>query len=450
MESAAAILQQLRAAIPQGRGELGEDEVRRLAELTGRLVAARPDAGEEYLRFQTVRERALSLPREQSAEWLAGRRVLVTGGTGCIGSILMEQLAALGPARLVSASRGVTAPWRLLPDAEYVNADIRDKGRISELFAQVRPEIVFHVAAQREPARAEIEVHRTITTNVFGTRNILEAAAEYGASHVVCASTGKALRPYSPDVYAASKRAAEWLMTRAASRSGLLISGARFTHVVDNSIVADRLRRWCKAGVIRLHSAEIDFYVQSALESAQLLLCSGPNGRARTVLMHAIRDLDWPVNLLDLAVGMIAETRSSSPIYISGYESGYESEAFTGLYDPKTSGEISPLINAFEAAKIVPNSSCAEVDAFELRTPTDDADARASLTELEQVCATTTDAAALRGPFEALSVTLLHTTLRDVPKPALSRAIELATARPSAPNRAHELLLNALRRWSAA
>ena len=416
MESAAAILEDLRAAVPQGRGELGEDEVRRLAELTRRLVAARPDASEEYERFLAVRERALSLPRERSEQWLAGRRVLVTGGTGCIGSMLMEQLAALGPARLVSVSRGVTAPWRELPGAEYANADIRDQQRISELFAEVRPEIVFHVAAQREPARAEIEVHRTITTNVFGTRNVLEAAVEHGARQVVCASTGKALRPYFPDVYAASKRAAEWLMTRVSDQSDLLISGARFTHVVDNSIVADRLRRWCKTGVIRLHSAEIDFYVQSAQESAQLLLGSGPNGRAKTVLMHAIRDLDWPVNLLELAVGMIAETRSNSPIYISGYESGYEAEAFAGLYDPRTSGGISPLINAFEAAAIVPDNSCAEIDAFELRTPSDDADALEALAELEQACATTTEATELREPFEALSVALLDTTLRDVPK----------------------------------
>ncbi len=448
MESAAGILADLRAAVPQGRGELSGDEVRLLADLTRRLVAARPEAAEEYQRFQAVRERALNLPRELSLQWLAGRRVLVTGGTGCIGSMLMEQLAALGPKRLVSVTRGVTAPWRLLPTAEYANADVRDKSRISELFADVRPEIVFHVAAQREPARAEIEVHRTVTTNVFGTRNILEAAAEYGARQVVCASTGKALRPYSPDIYAASKRAAEWLMARTATNSDLLVSGARFTHVVDNSIVADRLRRWCKTGVIRLHSAEIDFYVQSALESAQLLLGSGPGARPDAVLMHAIRDLDWPVNLLDLAVGMIAETRSSSPIYISGYENGYESEAFAGLYDPRTSGGISPLINAFEAATIVPDA-CTEVDAFALRPPTDDAKALAALSVLEDACATTSDAA-LRIPFEALSVALLDTTLRDVPEPMLSRAIELATARPTAPNRAHDLLLSALRRWSTA
>ena len=292
MESAASILECMRAAVPRGRERLDDGEIRLLAQLTGRLVAARPDAYEEYQSFQAVRERGIGLPHQDVAGWLAGRTVLVTGGTGCIGSMLMEQLSALGPARLVSVSRGVTAPWRSLPGAEYAHGDIRDRGRLEELFARIRPEIVFHLAAQREPARAEVEVHRTVTTNVLGTRNLLDAAAEYGARDVICASTGKALRPYSPDVYAASKRAAEWLMTRAAARTGLRVGAARFTHVVDNSIVADRLRRWCKAGVIRLHSAEIDFYVQSALESAQLLLGTGLGIRPGAVRMHALRNLD--------------------------------------------------------------------------------------------------------------------------------------------------------------
>lgn len=461
METAASILDDIRAAVAQGRGDLADEEVRLLRDLTRRLVASRPEATEEYKRFQGVRERALSLSAARSAEWLAGRRVLVTGGTGCIGSALMQRLAPLGPARLVTVSRGITGPWRLQSGAEYAQADIRDQDRMSEIFADVRPEIVFHVAAQREPARAEVEVHRTVTTNVLGTRNILEAAQEFGARHVVCASTGKALRPYSPDVYAASKRAAEWLMTRAAAKSGpnMLVSGARFTHVVDNSIVADRLRRWCEAGaarggdgdVIRLHSAEIDFYVQSALESAQLLLGSGLDGRAGVVRMHAIRDLGWPVNLLDLAVGMIVETRSDSPIYISGYESGYEPVAFPGLYDPRTAGNVSPLINAFEVPAVVPDN-CTEIDAFELRPPSDEAEPLAALATLEQSCAATTDAATLRRPFESLSVALLHTTLRDIPKPALSRAIELAAARRAAtnspPDSAHNLLLDALHHWA--
>ena len=449
METAASILENLCAAVPQGRESLDEGEQRVLAELTGRLAAARPEAHEEFQRFQAVRERGIGLPLDAVADWLSGRRVLVTGGTGCIGSLLMEQLSILGPSRLVSVSRGTTVARRQLPDAEYVSADLRDRCRLAEVFAEVRPEIVFHLAAQREPARAEVEVHRTITTNVFGTRNVLDECVAHGVQHLVCASTGKALRPYSPDVYAASKRAAEWLMARTAGRSEVQISAARFTHVVDNSIIADRLSRWCKAGVIRLHSAEIDFYVQSALESAQLLLSSGLDPRPSVVRMHALRNLDWPVNLLDLALGMIVETRSPSPIYIAGYESGYEAEAFGGLYDPRTAGGISPLINAFEAAAVVPGGCC-ETDSFELSAPSQDADAVRALADLEQVCAATTDPAAVRVPFERLSATLLDATLRDVPEPALQRAIELATAREAAPNAAHDLLLNALRRWASA
>ncbi|MGH6656584.1 MAG: SDR family NAD(P)-dependent oxidoreductase [Actinocrinis sp.] len=447
MENAASILDDLRTAVPQGRSEFDDRQIALLGELTGRLAAARPDAYEEFQRFLSIRERGIALSRERVAGWLSDRRILVTGGTGCIGSMLMEQLAAIGPSRLVTMTRGTTAPWRLLPSAQYVRGDVRDRERVAQVFADVRPDVVFHVAAQREPGRAEVEVHRTLTTNLLGTRNILDAAVEHGAGHVVCASTGKALRPYSPDVYAASKRAAEWLMARTAAQSDIRVSAARFTHVVDNSIIGDRLRRWCKSGVIRLHSAEIDFYVQSALESAQLLLNSGLGTRPGLVRMHALRNLDWPVNLLDLALGMIIETRSPSPVYIAGYEQGYESEAFGGLYDPRTAGGISPLINMFEAESVVPGD-CTETDAFDLLPPSDDAEALGRFEALEELCERTSDPAALRGPFDALSVALLDTTVRDVPKPALRRAIELATQRRSGPNRAHDLQLDAMRRWS--
>src|SRR4051794_33808278 len=114
MESAASIIDGMRAAVPQGRERLDDGEQRLLADLTGRLVAARPEAYDEFQRFQAVRERGIDLPRAAVADWLRGRTVLVTGGTGCIGSMLMEQLATLGPGRLASVSRGVTSPWRLL------------------------------------------------------------------------------------------------------------------------------------------------------------------------------------------------------------------------------------------------------------------------------------------------------------------------------------------------
>lgn len=85
------------------------------------------------------------------------------------------------------------------------------------------------VAAQRDPGRAEVEVHRTVSTNVLGTRTVLTTAAEAGVPQVVCASTSKALRPYSPDMYTASKRAGEWVASGVAAASGMLISAGRFT-----------------------------------------------------------------------------------------------------------------------------------------------------------------------------------------------------------------------------
>ena len=153
------------------------------------------------------------------------------------------------------------------------------------LMREIRPDVVFHVAAQRDPGLAEVEVHRTVSTNVLGTRTVLTAAAEAGVPQVVCASTGKALRPYSPDMYTASKRAAEWVASGVAASSDMLVSAGRFTHVLDNSIIYKRLLSWAdepEDGVIRLHSPDIAFYVQSALESAQLLLlaCLGSE-RAR-------------------------------------------------------------------------------------------------------------------------------------------------------------------------
>lgn len=454
METADAIVAAMREAVPEGRESLDRREAELLKPLTQALVAARPGAHHEYLRFQAVCEREIDLSRADAAAWVAGRDVLVTGGTGCIGSMLMEQVAQLGPRRLISLSRGVTAPRRLLPDAEYLHVDIRDRAALTDTFARHRPQVVLHLAAQRNPGLAEVDVHRTVTTNVFGTRNVLDAAAEYGAEDVVIASTGKALRPYTPDVYAASKRVAEWLTSRAAARGTTRIAAVRFTHVVDNSIIAQRLHRWCKNGVIRLHGTQIDFYVQSATESAQLLLSAGLGARPNVLRMHALRDLGWPVNLLDLTLGMIAETRSKSPIYIAGYESGYERVPFPALYDPRTAGGISPLINAFEAASTAPGH-CTQVDAFDLPAPTEDTEPLLLLDRLEATTRSTEESAMIRMQFEALSRSLLDTTLRDVPRPALERAIQLTTAEyarrgSGCMEPAHRLLLTALHRWSAA
>ena len=437
----------MQEAAPPGQRELGDAVLGELRSLTQALIAARPDAAEECARFLALRQRSIVVPEAEVAAWLGGATVLVTGGTGCIGSTLMAQVVRRGPRRLVSVSRGRTDGWPRVAGAEYAQADIRDPRGLSAVFDEVRPDVVFHLAAQRDPGLAEHEVHRTVTTNVLGTRQVICSAEEFGASHVVFASTGKALRPYSREVYTASKRAAEWLIAGAAGRGRACYSAARFTHVVDNSIIGQRLLGWSEGGVIRLHAADIMFYAQSALESAQLLLCAGLGGRRGGLWAHAITDLGWPVGLLDLALGMLAATGPEAPIYFSGYDPGYEGMPFPGLYDPRTAGEVSPLLSAFEAAGAEQSPGRA-TDAFPVQFefgPQPDAPLRT----LQDACVTG-ESAAVRAALDTLSWSLLDAMLKAAPRETLARVAGLTMPFESQLSPAYRRILAAVRLQAGA
>jgi nucleoside-diphosphate-sugar epimerase len=330
-------------------------------------------------------------------------------------------------------------------DAEYRHADVRDRDAMSRVVADVRPDVIFHVAAQRDPGLAEVEVHRTVSTNVLGTRSVLAVAAEHRVPQVVYASTGKALRPFSPDMYTASKRAAEWVAWGAAAAGDTVVSAGRFTHVLDNSIIYRRLQSWADGaddGVIRLHSTEIAFYVQSALESAQLLLLAYLGARPGEFRIHAISDLGWPVSLLDVALGVLARAGSRTPVYISGYDRGYEEIPFPGLYDPLTAGDVSPLLNAFEACTVT-DSPCPLVDAFRVEMGPEPR-AGKLLNALAEVCDRTMDPDTVRGALNELSWSLLDATLAVAPRKALDRAAAIAQRHGDSLCADHQRVLEAI------
>ncbi|HEV3383147.1 MAG TPA: polysaccharide biosynthesis protein [Trebonia sp.] len=418
----------MRAAAPPGQSHLDLPTRARLSDLTRSLVRANPGAVAEHERFLAIAARSLDLPGAELTSRLRGTTILVTGGTGCIGSTLLAELAGHDPARLVSVSRGVAAGWPRQEHAEYRQLDIRDSVRLTRLVAEVRPDVIFHIAAQRDPGLAEAEVHRTLSTNVLGTRNVLAAAASAGVRQVVYASTGKALRPYSPDMYTASKRAAEWICFEAAVNGGMLCSAARFTHVIDNSLIYRRLRGWAgdPDATIRLHSPDIAFYAQSALESAQLLLLAFLGARPGELRVHAITDLGWPVCLLDLALSVLAHADGPPPVYFSGYDAGYEEVPFPALYDPVTAGDVSPLMNLFETAAAT-DSPAPQVDAFRLELARDHR-LSALLAALAAQCDRTRAPAALRHGMNQLSWALLDSALRAASPAALARAAVLAKA----------------------
>lgn len=443
-----AIINEMRAAVAPGRQELDEVAVGRLRELTASLVAARREqARPEYERFLSVIKREICLPKEQLATRLDGAVILVTGGTGCVGSTLIAQLAAFPTARIVSVSRGVTQGWPRHPGAEYTCADVRNRGRMNALISELKPDLVFHVASQRDPGLAETLVHHTVTTNVLGTRNVLGAMAAAGTGQAVCASTGKALRPFSPDVYTASKRVAEWVAFGFAASGALPVSAVRFTHVADNSIIHQRLQDWAAAsGVIRLHSPQIAFYVQSAAESAQLLMQAALDERPGRLPIRAITDLGWPVSLLDLTLGVLAARDSAAAVYLSGYDPGYEEVPFPGLYDPATAGELSPLLNAFEASAVVP-SECPMTDAFEAAFAPQPRAAEL-YGALDAVCCDTDDPARVRSALRELSWALLDATLAIAPAGALDRAARMASRHAATLTADHRQILRVIQDWA--
>jgi nucleoside-diphosphate-sugar epimerase len=421
------IIAKMREVAPPRQGVLDDETIRLLQDLTQSLIVAKGGAAEEHARFLSIAERGLCLPEDRLAERLRGATVMVTGGTGCIGSALMGQLIVRGPSgpgRLVSVSRQISDSRPRYASAEYLRADVTDRASLDRVIGEVRPDLIFHVAAQRDPGLAEVEVHRTVSTNVLGARNVLAAAAEAGVPQVVCASTGKALRPFSPDMYTASKRAAEWVSSGVATSTGMLVSAARFTHVLDNSIIYQRLREWADDGVIRLHSPDIAFYVQSALESAQLLLLSCLGAERGEFRIFAISDLGWPVSLMDLALAVLASSGSRTPIYLSGYDKGYEEVPFPGLYDPLTAGDVSPLLNAFEASAVV-DQPCPMVDAFRVDMAPEPRAVKL-LSALAEVCDLTQDPCTVRATLNELSWAMLDATLRAATPQALMRSAVMA------------------------
>ena len=106
--------------------------------------AASDGAKAEYGRYLAIRKRELALPKEMLARWLGGRNVAVTGGTGCVGSILIKELVALHPRRVVSISRGVTDGWPRQPEAEYISTDVRDQATLEPIISELQPDVIFH------------------------------------------------------------------------------------------------------------------------------------------------------------------------------------------------------------------------------------------------------------------------------------------------------------------
>ncbi|MGJ6963235.1 NAD-dependent epimerase/dehydratase family protein [Streptosporangium sp. G11] len=437
------ILDEIRAIAPAWRRALDHAALRRLRELTAELAATYPAGDARYRHVVAAAGRDVDVPHRRVRDLVGGRTVLVIGSEGRIGGALVAGLAGLGPGRLLTAG---LSPDASVDGAEHRALDVRDRERVSRLIADVRPDIVFHLAARPVTGTAEHDTHDSVCTDVLGTRHVVDACAAARVGILVVASTEESLLLYAHDARSASKRAIELIVADAAARGRVNAVIARLAHVADDSPLLCRFRRSCREGtVLWLPAPTRRFHLQSAREAAQLLLVAATGVRTGAAAVHAVRDLALPATSLDLAVGVMRE-EGVTAMRIADDVTGRPPQHCPDLTGQAGLNGISPLFNAFEASGAERSiSPDVDVVACRFRLP---AAAVRQLDHLDGLCLGPREHD-MADAFDRFARTLLEAGLAQTPRSVVRRVAHL-----SEPHRKHmtatDLMVNDRVRWWAA
>lgn len=272
------------------------------------------------------------LDRDAMARLIRGKRVLVTGAGGTIGSELARQIAVFAPARLILLDSSEFLLYEIdgelrerWPELAIVPllGDVRDRRRVDTVIADEQPQIVFHAAALKHVPMVEANPVEGVLTNVIGTRNVAEAARAFGAALVVMISTDKAVNPAS--VMGATKRLAESFCqaldlheASRGARRGLAETRfltVRFGNVLGStgSVVPLFTRQLAAGGPLTVTHPEASRFFMTVREAVELVLEAsstmpdaaprGTQGNARGKIF--VLDMGEPVKIVDLARQMI-------------------------------------------------------------------------------------------------------------------------------------------------
>lgn len=301
--------------------------------------------------FYDTTLRTLSVPQQQLNDMLPGACILVTGGMGCVGTELIKQLSAFAPQKIIIVDKVLSASFLahnpLMVIAEI--ADICDREHLSRIFGQYQPDYVFHVAAQRDPGYAELNKLETVQTNVMGTFNVIQCCEQtLSVKQCVFSSTGKSSRYYTQEIYAATKKICEFMFDSFSRLGRVTYSMARFTHILDNSLMNMSLLKRSFTGHVSIHAPGKYVTAQNVGEAAALLLngliFSEP-GKANFI---CVRNLEWPVESLEVALYYLERNNSDGFISFSGNPAGYMEKFFRGQMDWQQPDELNLLINVYE------------------------------------------------------------------------------------------------------
>ena len=271
----------------------------------------------------------ISLVWDSIRDGLAGKRVMITGGGGSIGSELCRQIARLNPVELIVVDNGEYALYRIDHElhSEFqdlifhsVLGDICDSATVEKVISEYQPDVIFHAAAYKHLPILQTQIREAFRNNILGTMRLAEAAERHGVATFALISTDKAVNP--ANIMGATKRVAEMYCQNMNDRSRTRYITVRFGNVLNSngSVVPLFKEQIAKGGPVTVTHPEISRYFMTISEASQLIMQASVLGSGGEIF---VLDMGEPVKISYLAEQLIR---------LSGKEPGKDIQiVYTGL-----------------------------------------------------------------------------------------------------------------------
>jgi FlaA1/EpsC-like NDP-sugar epimerase len=272
------------------------------------------------------------LNQEELNTYFEGKTILVTGAGGSIGSEICRQIARFSPKRLLLLGHGENSIYLIHRELQEkygksielipVIADVQDRERIFDIMATYRPNVVYHAAAHKHVPLMEYNPHEAVKNNIFGTKNVAEAAKAANVEKFVMISTDKAVNP--PNVMGATKRVAEMIVTGLNEPGKTQFAAVRFGNVLGSrgSVVPVFKDQVKKGGPVTVTDFRMTRYFMTIPEASRLVIQAGHLAKGGEIF---ILDMGEPVQILELARKVImlsGKTEEEIGIVESGIRPG--------------------------------------------------------------------------------------------------------------------------------
>ncbi|MBT2678813.1 polysaccharide biosynthesis protein [Bacillus sp. ISL-35] len=254
----------------------------------------------------------IKLDIDSISEYVSGKTVLVTGAGGSIGSEICRQICSFSPGKLVLVGHGENSIYTI--DMELRNqygqaieiipviGDVQDRDRMFEIMEEYQPNVVYHAAAHKHVPLMEYNPREAVKNNVFGTKNVAEAADTFNVETFVLVSTDKAVNP--TNVMGSTKRIAEMIIQQLAQHSKTKFVAVRFGNVLGSrgSVIPLFKKQIQAGGPVTVTHPDMTRYFMTIPEASRLVIQAGSLARGGEIF---VLDMGEPVKITDLAKNLI-------------------------------------------------------------------------------------------------------------------------------------------------